>query len=106
MAPTSKCAFLNILLLLLSSSSILLLLLLLLLLLFTLSIHRPFQNYRIIIQHIESRKAKKGSSLDFFIAFEGIRDDVSNLMKVLKQNSVVNDIRVLTEEDVTEKGRR
>ncbi|KAK2169543.1 hypothetical protein LSH36_9g15065 [Paralvinella palmiformis] len=64
---------------------------------------KNFENYRIIIQHIESRKAKKGSSLDFFIAFEGIRDDVSNLMKVLKQNSVVNDIRVLTEEDVTEK---
>ena len=39
------------------------------------------------------------------MAFEGSRDDVINLMKILKQNSAVNDVRVLSEGDTRDKGK-
>lgn len=64
------------------------------------------QNFRASIQHLETRKPKsKGAHLEFFVHFEGTREDVGNVVKTLRQSSAVHDVRILSETDAKDNGK-
>ena len=64
-----------------------------------------FQNCRIPVSHVESRKSKKsGNETEFLVQFEANRESLIGLVKTLKQSSAITDVTVLGEKDINKKG--
>lgn len=65
------------------------------------------QTSKVVIDHIESRKARKsGSQHDILIQCTGMKDTVTAVMNSVRQNNTVSDIWCQTERLISHQGKK
>ena len=78
------------------------------------SLHYSLQINRVSLHHVESRQKRKQQqqqqtdgkgSLELLLTLEGLRDNLVNVVKNLKQTTNIHDVVVLSEQQKEEKGK-
>ena len=78
-------------------------------------LHYSLQINRVSLHHVESRQKRKQQqqqqqtdgkgSLELLLTLEGLRDNLVNVVKNLKQTTNIHDVVVLSEQQKEEKGK-
>ena len=79
-------------------------------------LHYSLQINRVSLHHVESRQKRKQQqqqqqqtdakgSLELLLTLEGLRDNLMNVVKNLKQTTNIHDVVVLSEQQKEEKGK-